>query len=413
VLKLYKGENLSGGSGLLGNPLRRSGFLLVDVTDGECSKSLHKTGSVVASRSVGKCEHSLGKLSVELGLGVAQGGFNVNKLLEVVEGSVHLKSLAVLSEILLRSVGELDSGGRGRKLGGSRCPLDRGALVEEVCGGEVSYTLLLDASDLKGLLVLLVEVGGENIDDHITKHLLGVNEGIEVGLSGLNGGHNGFKRVATLFHITLDLPVELDIGGDIEVEGEVKKFTDTGVVHGVKTLEDDNRSGLNGLRGVKSSIDVVVDGLTNGLSALEGLDLFVHEIEVVLKGVEGGKTGLLASITVVEMEVIKADNSGEVGNQSVSLPSSVVMSTSKRSNNISSEDGGETAHESGLSATGISGDTNHDGELSILQGHVEAAGRGWSGNIAGHEGRRGEGGGRAQRSKSESKLHDESLDVNL
>ena len=79
-------ENLGGGfgHGLLSN----SGLLFVKVTDGECSKSLHKTGSVVASWGVTKGKHGLGEFSVELGLGIAQGRFNINKFLDVVEGSV-------------------------------------------------------------------------------------------------------------------------------------------------------------------------------------------------------------------------------------------------------------------------------------------------------------------------------------
>lgn len=105
------------------------------------------------------------------------------------------------------------------------------------------------------------------------------------------------------------------------------------------------------------------------------------------------------------MEIIKTDNSGEVRDQGVSFPSTVSESTTKGSNNISTEDGSETAHESGLSASRIGGDTNHDGGLSLFQGHVETAGRSRPGNILGHESRRGEGGDSGEGGKRETELH--------
>ena len=283
----------------MGNLLGASRLLLVQVTDGKGSKRLHEASSVVASRSIGKGKHGLSELSVELGLGVAQGRLDVDKLLEVVEGSVHLDNFDILSEVLFRSVGELDSRSRGRKLRSGRSPLDVGALVEQVARGKVSNTLLLDASDTKSLLVFLVELGGENLDDQVSILLLGVDVGVEVGLSGLDGSHDGLKGVSTLFHITLDLPVELDLVGDVKVEGEVKKVANTVVVHGVKTFENDDRGGFNGLGSVEGSIDVVVNGLGDSLSFLEGLDLLEHEVEVVLFGVKSSSLGDLTSLTVV------------------------------------------------------------------------------------------------------------------
>lgn len=398
-------ENLGGGSSFLGNLVGGLGLLLVDVPDGKGSKSLHQTSSVVASRGVSESKHGLRKFSVEFCLGVAEGRFNVDKLLEVVEASVHGYCLACSSKVVHGSVRKLDSWGRGREFGRSRSPFDGGTLVKKVSGDEVSNTLLLDAVDLEGLLVLGVEVGGEDFDDHIGKLLLGVNEGIEVGLSGFDGGHDGLQGMSTLFHVTLDLPVKLDIGGNVKVKAEVKKFKNTGVVHGVKTLENDDRGGLDGFRSVKSTVDVVVNGLGDGLSFLERLDLFVHQVEVVLKGVQGGQTSHLTSISVVQVVVVKANDGGEVGNQSVSLPSSLSKSSTKRTNNISSEDAGEAAHESGLSAARVSGNTDNNGGLSVLQRHLKATGRRGSSNISRHKCRRGEGGNRAEGQSGKSDLH--------
>ena len=399
-------HRLGTGGGFSTNLLGGSRLLLVKRTDGEGSKSLHKASSVVGARSLSKGKHGLCELSVVLGVGVAQGRLNVNKLLDVVKVSVHLNNLAVRAEVVIRVGSKLDSRGRGGKLSGGRGPLDLGALVEEVGGDEVLDTLLLDASDTKSLLVFLVKVGGENLNDHIGELLLGVNVGIEVGLTGLNGSHDGFERVSTLFHVTLDLPVKLDIRGDVEVKGEVKEVTDAVVVHGVKTLEDDDRSGLDLFGGVKSSVDVVVDGLLNSLSLLEGLDLLVHEVEVVLEGVKGSALGYLTSLTVVKMVVIEADDGGEVGNKGVGLPASVVESATKRSNYVSSEDVGKTTHEGGLSATRVSGNTDDNGGLSRSESHLKAArGRSRRPKVGRNKGRRGEGGGLGEEEGGNKELH--------
>lgn len=393
--------------------LGSSGLLLVDVTNSEGSKGLHETSSVIASWGISKCKHGLGEFSVELGLGVAQGRLNIDKLLEVVEVSVHLNNLAVSSEVLFTSVGHLESRSRGRKLGWSWGPVDGGSLVEEVAWVEVSNTILLDASDTKSLLVFLVKLGWEDLDDHVSILLLGVNVGIEVGLAGLDGSQDGLERVSTLFHVTLDLPVQLDLIGDVKVKGEVEKITNTIVVHGVKTFENDDGGWFDGLGGVKGSVDVVVDGLGNSLSVLQGLDLLVHEVEVVLKRVKGSQSSNLAAVTVVQVVVIKADDSGKVRDQGVSFPSSVSEATSKRSDDITSEDGGQTAHESGLSASRVSGNTDNDGSLTGLQCHVEAAGGSRDSGILGGESRRGESSNSGEGGEGEGELHCRCLSIKV
>merc|ERR1719198_95488 len=115
ILKWVSGTSrgvfaLCGGSGFLLDLLLGRGLLLVNVTDGEGSESLHQASSVVASRGVGEAEHGLRHLSVELGLGVAEGRLDVDELLKVVEVTVHLDDLAVLSEDGLGSGSELMPG---------------------------------------------------------------------------------------------------------------------------------------------------------------------------------------------------------------------------------------------------------------------------------------------------------------
>jgi hypothetical protein len=174
--------------------------------------------------------------------------------------------LDILSKVLFSSVSKLESRGWCSKFSWGWGPRDGGAFIEEVARVEVLNALGLDTSDAKGLLVLRVELGREDLNGHVSELLLRVNVGIEVRLASLDGSENGFKRMTTLFHITLNLPVEFNIRGDIEVKGEIKKFTDTWIMHRVKTLEDDDRSRFDGFRGVESSVDVVVDRLGNRLS---------------------------------------------------------------------------------------------------------------------------------------------------
>jgi len=204
-----------------------------------------------------------------------------------------------LSEVRVRSRGKFDSWGGGGKLVGRRSPADGRSLIEDVAGVEVSNTLSLDTTNTKSLLVLRVKLSGKYLNDQISMLSLGGNVGREIGFTGFDGSKDGFKRMSTLFHITLDLPVKFYFVRDVEVKGEVKKVTYTFIVHGVKTLEDDDGGGFNGLRGIKSTVDVVVDGLGNSLSLLQSLYLLIHEIEVILTSIKSSKTRYLTSITVV------------------------------------------------------------------------------------------------------------------
>jgi len=390
-----------GGSGVL----LRGGLLLVKLTDSEGGKGLHEAGSVVGSGGISKGKHGLGELAVELGGGVGELGLDVDKLLDVVEGSVHLEHLAGGSLVLLGVIRKLHARLGAGKLGFGGGPLNGGSLVKEVGGIEVGDSLLLDLTNTEGLLVLLVEVCGEDLNDEVGVLGLGGNVLVEVGLAGLDGSHDGLEAVAALLHVTLDLPVQLDLVGDVKVKGEVEEVTDALVVHGVETLEDDDGGGLDGLGSIESSVDVVVDGLLDSLAVLEGADLLEHEVEVVLALIESGETGLLAAVAVVEMVVIEADDGGEVTNEGVGLPSSVSEATAERADDITAKGGGEATHEGGLSASGVSSDSNDDGGLTVLEGHVEGRGGLDLGGRAAHEGGGGEGGGRAGEGGSDSELH--------
>eukprot|EP01083_Nonionella_stella_P288395 981374_1 len=210
--------------------------------------------------------------------------------------------------------------------------------------------------------------------------------------------------MSTLLHITLDLPVELDIRADVEVKGEVNELAHALINEGVKSLNDDDRGGLNLLRGVHGSVHVVVDGLHDGLSVLKRLDVLEHEVELLLGGVQGGEARDLAALAVVEMVIIEADDGGHVGDEGVGLPSSLSSeSSSEGSALLSAEGGGHATHEGGLSATGIGGEADDDGGLAFLKG-VE--GRGSAKGGGGEGSGEGRGGGGRDGSDSHRKLHD-------
>ena len=85
--------------------------------DLECCECLEESGAIVAPRCVGKFEHLLGELAVELRSGVREVTLDVDELLEVVEGSVHLDDANLVVKEDVRAVLELDAGERAA----SRC----------------------------------------------------------------------------------------------------------------------------------------------------------------------------------------------------------------------------------------------------------------------------------------------------
>ncbi len=59
------------------------------------------------------------------------------------------------------------------------------------------------------------------LDDDVSLLLLGVNVGIKVGLAGLDRLLDRLNRVAAFLVVSLHLPVELGLGGDVDVDTEV------------------------------------------------------------------------------------------------------------------------------------------------------------------------------------------------
>ena len=76
-----------------------------------------------------------------------------------------------------------------------------------------------------------------HLDDDVGRLLLGVDVGVEVGLARLDGGLDGLQRVAALLHVALDLPGELDLVADVQVDLEVQQVGHALVVEGVQPLQ--------------------------------------------------------------------------------------------------------------------------------------------------------------------------------
>mmetsp|Transcript_11820 Transcript_11820/g.16430 ORF Transcript_11820/g.16430 Transcript_11820/m.16430 type:complete len:410 (+) Transcript_11820:397-1626(+) len=347
---------------------------LIHFTQLEGSEGLEETSTVVGARGVGHLQHLLGKLAIELRPSLAQVALHVHKLLKVVELTIHLDNGNLVVEEGVRAVGELDTRVRASQFPAARGPADGGALVEQVSRLEVGVALLLDHSHAKDLAVGGVrdKLSGKHLDDDVGLGSLRGDEGLEIGLPGLDGGLDRLKGVTALFHITLDLPGELDLIGDVEVNSEIKQLSHTIIKHGVEALNNHDRGGLDLLGGVQGTVDVVVDGLLDGLAGLELLQLFVHEVEVVLLLVKSGQTRNLTAVSVVQMVVIEADNCCGRRHKGVGLPATIAEATTKHLHTISAEHASKTAHEGGLTAARIGSYTNENHLLPFLQSHLKS-----------------------------------------
>ena len=82
--------------------------------------------------------------------------------------------------------------------------------------------------------------GGEHLDDEVSVGFLGVNVLVKVGFAGLDGGLNVLQAVAALLHVALNLPRELDLGRDVEVDLVVAQLRHALVEEGVEALDDEH-----------------------------------------------------------------------------------------------------------------------------------------------------------------------------
>jgi hypothetical protein len=97
--------------------------------------------------------------------------------------------------------------------------------------------------------------------------------------------------------------------------------------------------------------------------------LLIHEIEVLCLGVQGSDLLNLAAVTVEAVIIVKADDSGHVTNQGVAIGVA-----SLRGDGVATENSGNTAHESGLTAARIGSETNNHHLIIGSTHHNDTAG---------------------------------------
>mmetsp|Transcript_4334 Transcript_4334/g.9805 ORF Transcript_4334/g.9805 Transcript_4334/m.9805 type:complete len:407 (+) Transcript_4334:94-1314(+) len=359
---------------------------LVELADLQAHERLEQSRSVVASGEVAVLQHLLRQLAVELARRVAEVRLEVDELLELVELSVELEHAHVLAVPRVRSVEHFEARVRARELASARDPRDGGALVEQVRGVEHLLALLLDHAHAQNLAVGISgdELRGEHLDDDVRELLLRVDVRVEVRLACLDGRLDGLQGVSTLRHVALDLPRELDLVGDVEVDGEVAEVAHALVHERVKSLDDEDLRRLDLLRRVHDTRDVVVDALVHALSLLERLDLLVHEVELLLLDVQRRLSGHLASLAIVEVVVVEADDGRHVTEQRVAVG---VSAGGRRG--VTSEHLRHTTHERRLATSGVRRESDDDGVERLRE--VGAARKlSTTGNTCGNTASRGE-----------------------
>eukprot|EP00962_Isochrysis_galbana_P038763 scaffold13796_cov118-Isochrysis_galbana.AAC.5 len=82
---------------------------------------------------------------------------------------------------------------------------------------------------------------GARLDNDVSLRLLGLDVRRKVGLAVVDGLLHLLHGGAALGDVALRLPGELDVVGDVQVDGQVEGLVDALVVHGVQALEDDDR----------------------------------------------------------------------------------------------------------------------------------------------------------------------------
>mmetsp|Transcript_5430 Transcript_5430/g.18886 ORF Transcript_5430/g.18886 Transcript_5430/m.18886 type:complete len:398 (-) Transcript_5430:65-1258(-) len=350
--------------GLLGGD-RHGRELLREVAHLEAHDGLEEPGAVVGPRRVRVLEHLLRDLAVELGARVAEVRLHVDELLELVELAVHLHDGHLLAVPRVRAVEELDARVRARELAAARDPADGRALVVQVHGVKELDALLLDHAHAQDLALVVVrdELRGQHLEDDVAHLLLRVDVRVKVGLARLDGRLDRLEGVAALGHVALDLPRELDVVGDVEVDLEVVHVAHALVVEGVQALHDEDLGGGDLLRRVEEAGHVVVDRLLDGLALHQVLHLAVHVVEVLGLRRERGDVVVLAPLAVAAVVVVQADDSGGVGDEGVG-----VRVAALRGGRVAAHQGRHAAHEGGLAAAGVRRQADEDWAVQCNSG---------------------------------------------
>merc|ERR1719313_1413660 len=257
--------------------------VLVHLADLQPTDGLEETRTVHAAGEAGVVEHLLGQLTIRLRARVTDLALDVADVVELGQvadvsyvelGQVadHLQDNDVLVEVLLAGGGELEARRSSLELAAVRNPVHLRALVEDVSGVKELVIRLLDETHPQRLIAVIQTnlvaglPGGKHLDDDVRVLLLGVHVGSEVGLAALDGVLDLLQGPPALLHVALDLPRELDLVRDVEVDLEVEQLLHALVKERVQTLDDQDFRGLDLLRRVEEPGHVVVDRLLDGFA---------------------------------------------------------------------------------------------------------------------------------------------------
>jgi hypothetical protein len=199
----------------------------------------------------------------------------VDELLELVKLTVHLQDADFLAIVGIWSIVHLDAWEAASEFTSTWNPADSRSFIKQVGWVEQLLSFLLDETYAKDLALLLVwhELSWENLNDDISLLFLWVNVSIEIWLSGIDRGLDGLQRMSTLSHITLNLPGEFNLIGDVQVDAEIDQVIHAIIIEWVKSFNDQDLWSLGFLSWIQKTSDVIVDWLIDSLSALESFDL--------------------------------------------------------------------------------------------------------------------------------------------
>mmetsp|Transcript_7866 Transcript_7866/g.17122 ORF Transcript_7866/g.17122 Transcript_7866/m.17122 type:complete len:262 (+) Transcript_7866:293-1078(+) len=198
----------------LGAHLGAGGELVV-VSQLERGDGLEETRAIQGAGGVGADLDQLrGELGGGLGASVGEELLDSHVVVDVGDLAVHLHHGAVVAHEVLLVGGDLQA---------ARLGLDRGISHRNVggghhsaCRGEALLAQLGDELDLEvGAYGFLGDDRGQHGDHDISRGHLGSHEGREVRLALLDVGLHLLAGPAALSHVSLDLPGELDLIGDV------------------------------------------------------------------------------------------------------------------------------------------------------------------------------------------------------
>mmetsp|Transcript_81113 Transcript_81113/g.180263 ORF Transcript_81113/g.180263 Transcript_81113/m.180263 type:complete len:454 (+) Transcript_81113:3-1364(+) len=312
------------------------GELLIDLTHLHGDDRLEETCAVLGARGLLQGLHGLGELGGRLPREARHGSLDARKLLlhaAHVDLTVHLNdsdSVAipiVVVHLQCRT---------GRAI-------HRELLVQS--DGRECTTLLLDQLDFEVGQSL---VRGLVPQDHVRVGLLRVDVRREVWLALLDVCLHLLLSPTALRDIASHLPSKFHFVHDVDVDSEVECFANAIVHDGMQALNDHNLVGLDQLRGILEARVVVVDRLVDGLPRLQRRHLRIHELEIVLLRVQRCETCHLAAGTIVDVVVVQANHRHHVAHGGVTR------------RHLGAQGAEDASEESGLAATGVSCDADHD-----------------------------------------------------